>query len=424
MAAVGILMLVVLLRPRLTIVVLGVFVSLYFPLTHGLIGISVPSWVREALIVATTMTLVLRERGRLPKHSGYRLPLVFAILFIAWGLVAAVWHGLSSSTISSFVLNCEFVVLFVVMSLWACESDFADFATGYVGGVAAGLALAVSGLSYMRTDAYGNVVNVRLWESTLGSMLVNRQTWAFGDPNNAGLALAWGVGLAVWLAFGSPRWRKLGLVVASVSLAALIMTYSRASYVVIVAFGLSLLPVLRSASRHIGFSVKTVRGVVISLTAVVMIMAATQPLLAARFISIFDFTHPSNAAHVAIAGDVLEQIPDAPVLGHGWSSIGVFAGRTATGYAVADNHYLQYAYQIGLPGLLLFCAVLLTLLVRGLQVVRRDDYPPVLPLAAMLFGTVGIATTANAWEMFPSLSVFWVCAGFLIVRHRQVYGNC
>jgi O-antigen ligase len=419
MQAVGVAIMgsVILVSRRAGGAVFGAAIALYLVLDNGILGFSVPRGAREVLLFCWIVGVIWRGRGRTLVAPP---PALWGIAFAWWGLALLVFHGVNDVSLQSYILNLEFVLAFVVAVVYRDSESPLWVLYGFCAGAGLAIVAGLMGYSYARTDAVGNVLSTRLYDAKIAGLSIDRRTWGFGEANNAGLALAMLVGV---LAALRPK-RALGKVVVSLGLvggfAALLLTFSRTAFLVVVTQWLVYVVVLRLRPDQGSRMGRWHVSVALALGLVLVVLAV--PVLSSRLMSIFDSSHPANEARLGIATVLLQGIEEAPVVGHGWDSIGVFTMHLKQrSFAVGDDHYLQYAFQLGVPGLLVLIGLLLSVFRRALRATKAGDAAVdrrALAALGIAFALGGL--TLTVWEMLPAAGMFWmVCASSLPGQSQQ-----
>jgi O-antigen ligase len=118
----------------------------------------------------------------------------------------------------------------------------------------------------------------------------------------------------------------------------------------------------------------------------------------------------SNDYHALLIKQGLKGVRDYP-LGHGPGTAGIVSIQNPGGGQLTENYYIQIAYEVGIPGLLLFLAANIWLYIR---LWRRRDY-------------IGVAMCASFWAYFVTnmllhtwsneavAAQWWILAGMLAI---------
>ncbi|PYM96542.1 MAG: hypothetical protein DME04_01495 [Candidatus Rokuibacteriota bacterium] len=189
-----------------------------------------------------------------------------------------------------------------------------------------------------------------------------------GNPNDLALMLNLLIPLSVALALTAKRRpiRNLLLAVVAADVAAVIVTFSRGGFVTLATvFAVYVWKVGRRPER-------------IWACLAVLAVLACLPFLPAGYLDrISNITHidadPTGSAKLRWndAGDAVRLVLDNPVTGAGVGMNALALYQTRQGYWTAvHNVYLEYAVELGLPGLLLF-GLLLVECVKSVRRVQR-----------------------------------------------------
>lgn len=396
-------------------VLLGVFLSWHLLLAAGVLGFTIPGGVREFLIVVWTGGVIWRRRTE-PMNA--TPVVVLGLLFMGWSVLMLGLHKLSASAARSALINIEFLLPVVVCALFRDSRSPRFVVAGLSVGVLVAVMASAFGLSYARRDLMGVVVNTSLWDARQTGLSIARQTWAFGEPNNAGLALAMATGTFASVRASSRSGAVATWLLAGSAFFATLLTFSRSALLmVLVAVALQAIPIAtRGISRN-----RRVVAVVLGVMLVLLVTLIAVPVLSTRILGIVDLSHPSNAARLEILQTLGRQVFVSPVWGHGWGSLGVFASGTGQPITVGDNHYLQYAYQIGLVGLALFIGLLLSILKGSVYSDSPRSMLDMRALNALLVGYIVAGFFANAWEMLPAAAFFWFVAATVLYGGDRSY---
>jgi len=123
-----------------------------------------------------------------------------------------------------------------------------------------------------------------------------------------------------------------------------------------------------------------------------------------------------NEQRITLWGQAVEHIQDYP-LGKGPGTAGIVSIINPNGAALTENYYLQIAYEVGIPGLILFVGIWWYVLWL-LYIKSYTD-----ALAAVIFcAGVGIAVFAllnHAWSNEALSLAFWLPAGLAIGQSKK-----
>lgn len=227
--------------------------------------------------------------------------------------------------------------------------------------------------------------------------------------------LGLGYGLHVWQ---KERLRAgAALVMALISTATLVVTYSRGAWLSF-AVGLMFLFVLIIWQQ--GRTVRLWAGIVLLLLALIGTgLFITEPRLKTRLISTFSLE--ANDDRLTIWQDTVDMIKDHPLFGVGGGSFThVYEEyRTKGRHAIAFAHniVLQAAAEFGLLGLAAFATVICIALIRGWRLARRGN----------LFhqGLFAAYLSMLVHDLFDNVTygmnvggLFWLVTGLLVHLHH------
>lgn len=326
----------------------------------------------------------LSERARLvANHKPLEVRLVLAIVVVAvFGIPNSYWPGGSVETLTGdfFKSIAIFLLLGEVVStdgrmrslLWTL--------------VACSAPLALQGL---RNYLSGSFVRDRIvgYESGLAS-----------NPNDLALTLNLFIPLALALAVTARRsWQRLlawGCVCLSVL--AVVVTFSRAGFLTLVTESVLMLAFL--VRRR---ATKAVAGLAFCAVVAMVLLPAGYLQRISTIASIESDSTGSSQERWADMVTAAKFVADHPVLGAGIGQ-GILALNEARGAAWVNVHnaYLSYGVDLGLPGLVLFVALVLT------------SYNGAKRVAALPSELVGDEVVAFAGATRISLAGFIVAAFF------------
>ncbi|WP_349572978.1 O-antigen ligase family protein [Azotobacter salinestris] len=262
------------------------------------------------------------------------------------------------------------------------------------------------------------------------------------DPNYFALLISIAFPLALLLAVRAPRWpqRLFWLALLALLLAALARTGSRSGLLVVLLTALMAAWHYRAhmrslLTRHLGWLILAL-AIVVPLSPKLLPDSLVQRLeaLASLKSGVNAHADPSLArrsAYLLVGGRI---IAEHPLLGSGPGTFPLEFAKT--GYAIAfsykglpvelyreaHNTYLGMFSEIGVPGGLLFAALLLASL-RNCQVARRHWLSRGDPERAALAAHFGLSCLALAFFLFflsvPSHKYLWVMLGIASLLRLQ-----
>jgi hypothetical protein len=115
-----------------------------------------------------------------------------------------------------------------------------------------------------------------------------------------------------------------------------------------------------------------------------------------------------NELRVSLTQDAVEDVLESP-LGQGPGSAGLVAITNPQGGVLTENYYLQVAYEVGWLGLLLFIAILSTIIYQLSSMARSNTATAV--LLASLAGYLFYSLLIHLWSNEAVALQFWLLAG-------------
>ncbi len=122
----------------------------------------------------------------------------------------------------------------------------------------------------------------------------------------------------------------------------------------------------------------------------------------------------SNDLHLRLIQSGLSGIVNDPQ-GHGPGSAGIVSIQNSQGVFLTENYYLQIGYEVGLPGLLCFLAIIFYATNRLIHTFREKN-SPILPavLLSSMAGYVVMAMLTHLWTNEAVACQWWMLAGILL----------
>lgn len=226
----------------------------------------------------------------------------------------------------------------------------------------------------------------------------------YGDANYVAMYLDPPVALAagVVLFAGTPRWRWLGGAWLLITGAALVLTFSKGSYL---ALGALVLVAALSVRR---WGIPILVG-----AAIVAVLASLIPLIAQRLTTI-----PSSiGGRLELFRGALQMIRDHPIFGLGLGGY-TFQFRGLTPEIYPHDVWLTFWVEVGLLGMIAFAVILFGLLWQGWRAWPRMQgfYRPVLwgASAALVMWAVHGLVDSPYWKNDMSVE-FWILAALVVV---------
>lgn len=301
-----------------------------------------------------------------------RIILSFGV-FIASILLSALY----GSTSPIFRTSLMTVVLNVVMALVICTLVSSEvllrraYACLAIGGTVFGLLVV---LQFVAPQEIAIIFGQRIFVQSVGGEIVVRATGPFRDPNYGAFALIVLACLSFYLALTQRKrwWRNLLFLGVAVEVVAVLLTFSRAAYVVLGLVGLAVLWRERRRLRLWKVALVAMTGLVLLAT----IGGGVLDLVAARASSVMEFAQllreePAQARqvdlslwyrfHLLQAG--IRMAIDKFPFGIGWENFRYQVTRYSAEVVEqgAHNTYVAVAAELGLPGLIalawLLCAL-------------------------------------------------------------------
>lgn len=366
---------------------------------------------------AVLLAAVKRERvrARLP-----RAVLAVGLALVLWELLAALNVGTLRSFVEVAQTGYLAVVGFMCARLWVT----ADARSRRIWlGVSGTVLLGFAGLSFLdyATPAISipyYVVQIGAGVSVSKLPAVVDAVSAYGIPR---FALA-GVGptgtasvfvasfaVAAGIAIAAPRERRslLAVAVAVVSAVGLLLTLSRAGWLVGLLVGTWI--AVRAGARRVVPMTVTLAIVVAALVFV--------PSLSSRFADIVNPQEGSNLSHQRLYETALFMAGQRPVLGYGPGQFAMVASRLGVGGRTevnieaidAHNFFLQEAAESGLPAALLEVALIGLVFVWAWPRVARGPQWTY----GVLVASIGVVLMGLTMNIFRT-EVFWCLLGVLI----------
>jgi O-antigen ligase len=355
----------------------------------------IPTTLLETLILITValyVTARFREGRRRPVATAFDIPIVLLLVAGAISVVVAGDHRAALGLYRAYFLE-PVAILYVAIDVLQ-DSDHM---------VQAAVAFAVGSSSFA-------IVNLAVFARALLAHAVNvgsAPNAFYGDANYVAMYLEPPVAVAAgFLIFGSTaRTKLLGGAWLAITGSALIVMFSKGSYVALLAL---VLVVLLTAPRW--------RLPIAGALVVAAVVATRIPLLMARLSTI----PPSLNGRQAIFGAALGMIRDHPLFGVGLGGFSYqFRGSTPEIYP--HDIWLTFWVEIGLLGVIAFAVILFGLLWLGWRAWPRvrDFYRPALwgALASLVMWTVHGVVDSPYWKNDMSVE-FWTLAALIIICLR------
>lgn len=120
-----------------------------------------------------------------------------------------------------------------------------------------------------------------------------------------------------------------------------------------------------------------------------------------------------NELRVGFLKKAIDAITERP-LGHGPGTAGLVATRSPVGGLMTENYYLQIAYEVGIVGLLVFIAVLVTVFRRLFRSNKAEKKIMLASGVGVLFACLFFHTLSN-----EAVAIAWLLPAGLILKSRE-----
>jgi putative inorganic carbon (hco3(-)) transporter len=230
------------------------------------------------------------------------------------------------------------------------------------------------------------VIGVAIWQTVnsggragLGQFQFDRATGGFTGPDELGIILGVLLCAAIPLLLGGRlRWWAPLLVWTGVAGVALVGSYTRTGWITLLV-GLIVIGIIRYRTLLL----------IVPLVVGALVLAVPNTVHRFNDLSQEQTAQDSGNTFVSRVGLWRQNLPKVnqePVIGHGWGSIGVTAGR------LTHSDYVRTAVETGLLGFGAFVALLLSGFIGAVMALRRTlRYRPRGLLTAVSVGGVGVS---------------------------------
>jgi O-antigen ligase len=354
-----------------------------------------PTTLLETLILITVGLYVVarwQEGRRLPVATPLDLPIALLLLAGAISVVVAGDHRTALGLYRAYFIEAVavfYVAVDVVRRAEEVQRLVLAFAVG--SSLFAALNLVVFAGAVLSSNVHVGAAPNAL----------------YGDANYVAMYLdppfAMAAGLVLFA--DTPRWRWIGMAWFAVTGAALLLTFSKGSYLAVGA--LAVVAVL---------TVKRWGALLLAGAVAAAVLVAQIPLVSQRLGTI-PF---SIGGRLEIYRATLQMIRNSPIFGVGLGAYSFqFRGQTPEVYP--HDIWLTFWVEIGLLGLFAFAVILFGLLWRGWRAWPRmgDFYRPALwgALAALVMWAVHGVVDSPYWKNDMSVE-FWMLAALIIICIR------
>ncbi|RJQ42367.1 MAG: hypothetical protein C4534_10705 [Gaiellales bacterium] len=218
----------------------------------------------------------------------------------------------------------------------------------------------------------------------------------------------------MWLRAGSHAGRVAGGIASMVSITAVVLTFSKGSWIAVSFYGAALLLTLLYRRPAGGLKV-IIASLAVAITALVVFWRQIYQETLVR-------SEESALVRLATWQGAVEAIRERPWIGYGFRQgrkklemmdVGQKYYEMTSRAIPVDNNYLSLLLDLGVAGFILWLAFLGAVAasaIGGMLSGRHDEYW----LAAILASMVGLAVTAltfEAWISWPTFMLFMACAG-------------
>jgi O-antigen ligase len=355
-----------------------------------------PTTLLETLIGITVVLYVVarwRDGMRRPVATLYDIPILLLLLAGAISVLVATDRVTALGLYRAFFI--EPVALFYVgVDVLRRREEIGRLLLAFAAGSSAFAVLNM--IAFTRALA-ANAVNVG-----------NAPTALYSNPNYVAMYMEPPVALATGLVLfaTTSRWRWLGVAWLAITGVALMLTFSKGSYLALAVLGLV---AVMAVSRW--------RVPLLVALAAVAVSVSRLPLVADRFVN----TYESIMGRAVIFGATFAMLRDNPIFGVGLGGYRyLFRGRQPTPYP--HDLWLTFWVELGLLGVIAFSIILFGLLWRGVRAWRgvsihyRAAYWG--SLAALAMWTVHGLVDTPYWKNDMSVE-FWILAALQVVILRE-----
>ena len=339
---------------------------------------------------ALVLGWIYREISGRGDGSAFRTNRTFVLLaapFLMWCIASALWASDPGTVVSSTARIAQGPLLVVALvGLTRDERAVQILCTTFVAGATLSAVVGLSGVTHADTSAVGD----------------SRLTGGIGDPNYLAAVLVPAIALALFTSFGARRGlsRVLVAIGGLLCLVALFLTQSRGG-IVALAVTLFLAVALGGRARR---KVVTVVTVVIALASIYLVLVAPPHALG----RLTQFTSGGGTGRTDLWKVALQAFRAHPIQGIGLGNFIVVeptfavtfnsdlprADLVVTERQPVHNTYLHIAAELGAVGIVLFVALLWSVLAATRRGVRAataaGDYPLELAGRGLLVGTIGM----------------------------------
>lgn len=359
-------------------------------------------------------------------------PLYFLVAFLLWRLASSLSAELSVYSFVQFgwsVFN-HYLVFFVAMSSLRDRRDVAWIMKLLLGGAVVvallgGLERVLGHNLFAKfvpadNEAMANALSDKLRDGG------NRVQATFEHPMVMAEFLMMTLPIAVYMLFASGRqlYRVAGSAALALIVGGVVLSGTRSAILTSAAvLGLTL--VLYFLENMRGRKGLTPRGLLslIGLIGIVTVAMAAVPVVAELVQGRNVYERGSSTARIMQYKMGVPKLEKQPLLGYGVGLGNAQVGfKASQGRTSVDSYYLTMALESGVPGLLLFLAVLLGFITMGLRLSFVETDPGQRLMARVLaVSLIGVLATRGVLSIeFNLFYVALVCALLLVLKHQRI----
>ena len=234
------------------------------------------------------------------------------------------------------------------------------------------------------------------------------------DPNSLGAYLVLPSLLLSYLALKKPSKSLLILGLLTLHLLALFLTFSRGA---LIGLGLGYVVVgYLTYRKHIASWMKNnvlLIAVIVSVFTAFFIVGRNSSVVQNYLLHRTTSTVQAdpNQLRVELQKKAAKSVLHKP-FGHGPGTAGIVSIRNPKTSLLTENYYLQIAYEVGFPGLLIFIVVLVEVYRALLHVAKVNSLQPV--LIASFWSYVAVALLIHLWSNEAVAAQWWLVAGVVV----------
>ena len=365
--------------------------------------------------------LLLMKPIRIPKGSG------MWFLFVGWMLISALILEPTTSRYLSFTLRAIVYIAATIVYLYVYNMPQKYLPTGRILGVLAGIFVFTAVVGGYLGLALGETrFNTPLSQVLPGSLLsnsfvnnvvrppfaqsqdflgfpLNRPAFPFSFTNDWAASLVPLTFAAVAAAGRMKRYRRLVPVIAVLSIIPMVVSVNRGLWIALI--GAVVYVAVRRASA--GQLILAIRLVVVMVFAAALILLS--PL--GELVSDRATTNHSVDARGDIYSDVLERLPDSPILGFGAPIANPNPNRPAIG---THGQFWTALFSQGIPGAIFYVSFVIGMTVRTGRRIRNQEH------LLLHLAVASAVPTMFFYDHLPAaLPVMMICAA-VIFRDRRI----